>query len=159
MTAVSRADRVRATFEEVHLPLWRALVAWSGSTDVADDAVAEAFAQVIRRGDDVEDVRAWVWRSAIRLAAGELQRRRRDVVELPPLAEAHTDPDIAALLDVMAALQHLSDQQRAGVILCDLLGFRAEEAAELLHTTATTLRVQRLRARRHLRRALEDPDA
>ncbi len=158
MTTVSRADHVRATYEEVHLPLWRALVAWSGSTHVADEAVAEAFAQLLRRGDGVDDPRAWVWRSAFRIAAGELQRGRRDVHDIREVAVATDDPESESLMIVMAALANLSDQQRAGVVLCDLLGFRADEAAELLNTTATTVRMQRMRARRHLRRALEDHD-
>jgi RNA polymerase sigma-70 factor (ECF subfamily) len=158
VTTVSRADTVRATYEEVHLPLWRALVAWGGSTHVADDAVAEAFAQLLRRGDAVDDARAWVWRSAFRIAAGELQRGRREAHDTPALTMATEDPEAESLLIVIAALGDLTDQQRAGVVLCDLLGFRAQEAAELLHTTATTIRMQRMRARRHLRRALEDHD-
>ena len=70
------AERVRLAYEAVHAPLWRAVLAYSGSADVADEAVAEAFAQLLRRGDGVDDPAAWAWRSAFRIAAGELQQRR-----------------------------------------------------------------------------------
>jgi len=42
--------------------------------EVASDAVAEAFAQLIRRGDEVRDPRAWVWRSAFRIADRDVPR-------------------------------------------------------------------------------------
>ena len=40
--------------------LWRALVAFSGDRDVASDAVAEAFAQAIGRGNHLRDPQRWV---------------------------------------------------------------------------------------------------
>jgi RNA polymerase sigma-70 factor, ECF subfamily len=55
----ARGERVRQAYEAVHAPLWRAVLAYSGSADVADDAVAEAFAQLLRRGDGVDDPAAW----------------------------------------------------------------------------------------------------
>ena len=48
-----------------------------GDPDVASDAVAEAFAQLIRRGPLVDDAAAWVTRAAFRIAAGELKERRQ----------------------------------------------------------------------------------
>ena len=55
--------------------LWRSLAAFTGDPDVASDAVAEAFAQALRRGEELRDPLAWVWRVAFRVASGELQRR------------------------------------------------------------------------------------
>lgn len=158
VTAEGGVDAVRAAYEAVHLPLWRAVLAYSGSADVADEAVAEAFAQLLRRGDGVRDPAAWAWRSAFRIAAGELQRRgmRSGNGVLPPEVGV-TLPEPA--FDLIAALRHLSDQQRACVVLCDLAGHPAPDAARLLGTTAATVRVQRMRARRRLRDLLEDNDA
>ena len=62
-------------------------------------------------------------------------------------------------LDLIAALRRLSEQQRACVVLCDLAGYRATEAARLLATTAGTVRMQRMRAHRRLRDLLEAHDA
>ena len=152
-----QADGVQAVYEAQHVRLWRAVAVWSGSSDVADDAVAETFAQLVRRGDAVTDPAAWAWRTAFRIAAAELQRRRSEAhqefneVRLPAV---QSEP----VLDLMQALQHLSDQQRACVVLCDLLEYSAEEAAPLLHTSSATVRVQRMRARRRLRALLEVRD-
>jgi RNA polymerase sigma-70 factor, ECF subfamily len=151
------ADRARDVFEAQHVRLWRAVAVWSGSSEVADEAVAETFAQLVRRGDAVDDPAAWAWRTAFRIAAGELQRRREQVhyevreISLP-------DGQSELVLDLMQALQRLSDQQRACVVVCDLLGYSAEEAGPLLHTSAATVRVQRMRARRRLRSLLEVKD-
>ena len=93
--------------------LWRALFVFSADTDVASDAVAEAFAQMIRRGPAIRDPRAWVWRSGFRIAAGELKRRSRWVHGLPDVA--YEDPSVDA--ELVAALGRLSDRQRAAVIL------------------------------------------
>src|SRR5438477_9077221 len=56
--------------------MWRALYAYAGDPEVASDAVSEAFAQALRRGDAIREVDRWVWRSAFRIAAGEMKRRR-----------------------------------------------------------------------------------
>lgn len=153
----ARVERVRAAYEAVHAPLWRAVLAFSGSAEVADDAVAEAFAQLLRRGDGVDDPAAWAWSSAFRIAAGELKRQGVAPVlgGVPDVGVSLPEP----ALDLMAALHHLTEQQRACVVLCDLAGHGAPEAARLLGTTAATVRVQRLRARRRLRDLLEDHDA
>lgn len=155
--ASAHSDGIRQVYEAQHLRLWRAVAVWSGSADVADDAVAEAFAQLLRRGDAVRDPTAWAWRTAFRLAAGELQRRRAIArVGVTDVSLPTGEEELA--LDVLRALQHLTDQQRACVVVCDLLGYSAEEAAPLLQTSAATVRVQRMRARRRLRSLLEVTD-
>ena len=96
MAGVGDQDRVEAVYRSVHPRLWRSLLAYTGDAELASDAEAEAFAQVLRRGDAVDDVEAWVWRSAYRIAVGsaggpvELDRRpdrllvrRRRPVRLP----------------------------------------------------------------------------
>jgi RNA polymerase sigma-70 factor, ECF subfamily len=180
-----RLDRLHDAYVRTHPRLWRSVLAWSGSRDVADDACAEAFAQAARRGAAVRDIDAWVWRAAFRIAAGELQRRRGSspgagrrehpphtgddftqvqVVRLDGMAASvvdHTvDPDLpATTIDLIRALHSLSEQQRACVVLRDVAGMTAPEAAAALGTTSGTVRVQALRGRRRLRELLEDDDA
>ena len=77
-----RALKARSTgIEELYRSdgdrLWRAVLAFAGDREVASDAVAEAFAQAIRRGRAIRDPQKWVWRAAFRIAAGDLGRRRR----------------------------------------------------------------------------------
>jgi RNA polymerase sigma-70 factor, ECF subfamily len=153
-------QRLRGCYERIHARLWRAVFAWSGSRDVTDDAVAEALAQAVRRGSEIRDVDAWVWRAAFRLAAGELKRR-----QLRPVPVANVDdrtveePGPDERLDIERALATLSDQQRACVVLRDVAGLSAPEAAGVLATTAGTVRVQAMRGRRRLRELLEVRDA
>lgn len=155
-------ERIRLAYEAERVSLWRALVAWSGSPEIADDALAEAFAQLLRRGTEVRDPRAWARRAAFRIAAGELQRRRqRDGVTAPAdaldLVAAETDrlPDEA--VDLLRALAVLTDQQRRCVALVDVAGHDAPRAARVLGTSAATVRVQLMRARRRLRAELTEP--
>lgn len=158
-------ETVREVYDEVSAPLWRSLVASFGSTDVADEAVAEGFAQLLRRGRIVREPSAWVWRASFRLASGELQRRRRAAersVGSSGFDEATSDlagpldrlPDDA--IDLVNALGTLSDQQRRCVALVDIAGHTAPAAAEILGTSPATVRVQLMRARHALRLLLAD---
>ena len=63
MADMGDQDRVEAVYRSVHPRLWRSLLSYTGDAELASDAEAEAFAQVLRRGDAVDDVEAWVWRS------------------------------------------------------------------------------------------------
>ncbi len=160
--AVPHLDRLRQVYQEGRGRLWRALFAWSGSVDVADEALAEAFAQAARRGDEVRDPEAWVWRAAFRIAAGDLARRRahRDrTVDLDGVDLASPEASLALpgdAIDLLRALQQLPDQQRQAIVLTDGAGFTAPEAARVLGTSAATVRVQASRARHRLRPLLTD---
>jgi RNA polymerase sigma-70 factor (ECF subfamily) len=56
--------------------LWRAVFAYAQDRAITDDAVAEAFAQCLRRGEEVRSQRSWAWTTAFRLAAAELKERK-----------------------------------------------------------------------------------
>jgi RNA polymerase sigma-70 factor (ECF subfamily) len=154
------ADAVRASYEATHARLWRAVLGWSGSTDVADEAVAEAYAQLLRRGSAVRDPDAWAWRTAFRVAAGELARRRASAVrdgDASPEGASHDrlPSDAAHLVEALGAL---SEQQRACVVLVDVVGHTAPSAADVLGTTAATVRVQLMRGRRRMRDLLSEEE-
>jgi hypothetical protein len=46
--------------------LWQALVAFAGDPELASDAVAETFAQALRRGEAMRDPARWVSRAAFK---------------------------------------------------------------------------------------------
>ena len=146
-------DRVESVYRIEHPRLWRALVSFTGDTDVASDAESETFTQALRRGEAIEDVRAWVWRSAFLIAKGMLAERRPDGG-----APDHVAETAGSLAEFLALLQDLSDQQRACVVLRYVGGFRAGEIAKLLGTTANTVRVQLNRAHTSLRTSLREDD-
>lgn len=150
-------DRVEDAYLRIHHRLWHALLGFSGDPEVASDAEAEAFSQAIRRGDELRDIDAWVWRSAFRIARGLLADRRRD----RPLDDS-TLPvstiDDARAAEFLSQLGGLSEQQREVVVLRYVGAFRPSEIAELLHTSPGSVRVQLHRAHTKLRAALEDSD-
>ena len=133
--------------------LWWAILAWAGDREVASDSVAEAYAQALHRGDDLHDPGAWIWKVAFRVAAAELQRRRRNV---PLVDGAYEMPEPGELF---SALARLSDRQRATVVLHYYAGYRLREIAEILGTQKATVGVHLTRGRRRLRQILEEDDA
>jgi RNA polymerase sigma-70 factor (ECF subfamily) len=131
--------------------LWRAVFAFCGDRQIADDAVAEAFAQALRRGPKLREPLAWIWRVAFRVAAGELKDRRTHHAAL--IDEPYEMPEPA--WEIMRALARLSPMQRASVLLHHYGGYPAKDIAVILGSTATAVRVHLSAGRRRLREALE----
>jgi RNA polymerase sigma-70 factor (ECF subfamily) len=135
--------------------LWRAVFAFAGDHEIASDAVAEAYAQLIRRGDGVRDPAAWVWRAAFRISRGALQRARRDAPVTGPDRDhfdAYADPDL------LAALRQLPDGQRAAVVLFYYADLPIRDIADRLGTNGIAVRANLSRGRRRLRQLLGDRD-
>ena len=142
-------------YEREGARLWRAVFAYCQNRAITDDAVAEAFSQCLRRGDEVRDPRAWVWTAAFRLAAAELKERSR----YSPLADARVDTaDVDDAGRLLAALRRLPTNQRAALVLRFYVGYGTDEIARLLGSSRATVRVHLSRGRRRLRGLLEEED-
>ena len=155
MGGVGDQDRVEAVYRSVHPRLWRSLLSYTGDAELASDAEAEAFAQVLRRGDAVDDVAAWVWRSAFRIASGLLAARSRSNGLRPAEGCDATDGSVAEFLGLLA---ELSPQQRACVALRYVGKYTSPEIGELLGTSAGTVRVQLHRAHAALRHTITEAE-
>jgi len=134
--------------------LWRAVFAFTHDRAVTDDAIAEAFAQCLARGSAVRDPSPWVRRAAFRIAAGQLQDRRRWTT----LSAEPIEPVVEPPGSLFAALRELPEQQRGALVLRYYIGCPTDEIAEILGIGGATVRVHLSRGRRRLRTLLEEHD-
>ena len=161
-----------ALFRAHRRRLWALGYRLTGSAEDADDVVQEAFARLLERPPrgDAAGLAPWLVRVATNLGIDALRRRKRRAyagVWLPAPAEASDaewcdafasaagrDPEAryglleSASYAFLLALEALGARQRAALLLRDVLGYSAREAAEALATTEGNVRVLHARARR-----------
>jgi RNA polymerase sigma-70 factor, ECF subfamily len=131
--------------------LWRSLALSFGDPELAADAMAEAFAQAIRRGAAIRDPQRWVWKAAYRIAAGEKQRGAKGMDQVSEPTEEMPE----SITDLVRALGRLTPNQRASVVLADYAGYSHREIAGVLGTSVPTVAVHVHNARRRLKGMLE----
>jgi RNA polymerase sigma-70 factor (ECF subfamily) len=152
---VEHGARLERLYREQGGRMWRAALAFAGDAEVASDAVAEAFAQALARGEAIRDAERWVWRTIFRIAAGELKERRRSV----PFEEEGVYMMEEPARELVAALARMSERQRSAVVLHHAVGYPVREVAAILGSTPAAVKVHLMRGRRRLRDLLGDPDA
>jgi RNA polymerase sigma factor (sigma-70 family) len=134
--------------------LWRAVFAFARDAEIASDAVAEAYAQLLHRGRAVRDPAAWTWRAAFRISAGALKTRGRAVPAeasgRDSYLDRYGDPDL------LNALGKLPDAQRAAVVLFYYADLPIRQIADRLGSNSLAVRVNLSRGRRRLRELLGD---
>jgi RNA polymerase sigma-70 factor (ECF subfamily) len=139
-----------ALFRDAGSGVFRTLYAYTGGRrDIAEEAMAEAFARALARSDTIRDPVAWIYRTAFRLANDELRAERRrgpapSDVEAPP-------PELSGLMD---ALRKLSPNQRAAIVMRHVLDLDVAEIARRMGTASPTVRVHLHRGRKRLRELL-----
>jgi RNA polymerase sigma-70 factor, ECF subfamily len=156
-----------------------------GSLHDAEDVVQETYLRAWRSYGQFENrssVRTWLHRIATNACLTALQHRGRRVLpsELAgpsddphtvPVAELNVAwlepiPDPEAIvssresmrLALIATLQHLPAQQRAILLLRDVLAFPAAEVAAMLGTTVAAVKSALQRARATIKDAAPEPD-
>jgi len=140
----------------------------------AEDAVQETFIRAWRNLDKFEGraaLRSWLYKIATNVCFDMLggRERRARPMDLGPSQEPVEsnlnvrseatwiqpipDPAVVAesnettRLAIVAALQHLPPKQRAVLILCEVLRWKASEVAELLETSVASVNSALQRAR------------
>lgn len=154
--SVTSADLkgLEQVYREQSAKLWRALVAYTGDRGIADDALAEAFAQAISRGGALRTPERWVWIAAFRIAAGELKTQEQRAVGHEPRAPA----EASEAVELLDALTGLPPKQRAVLVLHYYGGYKSREIALMVGSTAATVRVHLSAGRKRLRALLEVDD-
>jgi RNA polymerase sigma-70 factor, ECF subfamily len=151
---LTRERDYAALYRTTGLALWRAVYAYTGGRrDVADDAVAEAFARAIQQDGVIRRPESWLYRTAFRIAAAEL-RRTRSLTELQDWA--HDEPP--EVTDLVKALRSLSPNQRAAVFLFYQADLPVREVARLMGTSTAAVKVHLHRGRGRLRELLGDEE-
>jgi RNA polymerase sigma-70 factor (ECF subfamily) len=141
----------------------------TGDLDDAEEIAQETFARAIEQppADRSRAWRPWLVRVATNLSIDALRRRKHRAYEGPwlptpigpglaDIPEPGQDPGARyELLEstsfaFLLALEALGPRQRAALILMDVLGYSASEAARPLGTTESNARVLLHRARKRL---------
>jgi RNA polymerase sigma factor (sigma-70 family) len=151
---VSPELTIEHLYREEGATLWRALASYTGMPEVASDALAEAFAQALRRGHDLTHPSAWIWRAAFRIAAGEMKRQRS---ETGLTEEASTEPP-EHLQELVEALRSISPNQRLAVILHDYADRPITDVCEVMGIARATVYVHLSQGRHRLRKLLQEED-
>lgn len=149
-------------FEEFYQAAYARLVGQlfpvTGDLQQAEDVVQEAFVRALDHWPRVsryELPEAWVRRVAINLALSELRRLRRRAAALLRLGPAPAEPQLTAhTAEMIELLRRIPANQRAVVLLHDVLDLPIEQVADQLGLPASTVRGRLARARATLARHL-----
>jgi RNA polymerase sigma-70 factor, ECF subfamily len=158
--------------------LWAVAVRTLGDPDEAADALQDAMISAFRRAADFRGesaVTTWLHRIVVNACLDRLRRRAArpaasgmDEQTLDVLAQgsglAAPGVDKDTTLDVLAALRTLGPEQRAALVLVDMLGYPVADTAEILGISAGTVKSRCARGRArllpllaHLRGGLASP--
>jgi RNA polymerase sigma-70 factor (sigma-E family) len=154
--APSRADPLRAAFEEHYTRLLRLCLALAGSREVAEDIVQDAFVRVASRIDrlDPSEVGPYLRRVVVnlwrnRLRRVRLERRHADVRTDDPVTTELEERD-----EMWRALLRLPRRQRACVVLRYYEDLSERDVAAILRCSVGTVKSQTSRGLARLGREL-----
>jgi len=158
-TRSAEALDLGAVFDANAAALYRTILAYTGGRgDLAEDAVAEAFARAAAQPTaKLRDPVAWLYRVAFNAANDELcssDLKRAGSVAAEPI-EAVAPPDVSELIE---ALRTLPLRERAAVVLFYVLDLPVADVAKRMGVASPTVRVHLMRGRRRLRTLLGDDE-
>lgn len=135
-----------------------------GDRDRMDDALQEAYLKAYRalpnfRGEAATGT--WLYRIVYNTCIDEIRRSARaNLVPVPEIDEPAPNSDPAEVTyrsdELAEALDKLSEQDRALVMLVDAEGLSYQDTAQILDLPMGTIASRLHRARRNLRRSLVD---
>lgn len=137
--------------------MWAVALRMMRDPDDAADVVQDAMVKAFRRADTFRGqarVSTWLHRIVVTTALDALRASSRQAAATgDPADRADVHDSISQReteVDVSEALSHLTDDQRAAVVLVDMAGFTVQEAAWALQCPEGTVKSRCFRARAHL---------
>ena len=136
--------------------LWAVALRTLGDADEAADALQDAMISAFRRAADFRGdsaVTTWLHRIVVNACLDRMRRRAARPVagDLDLLARTpQSDPDRDVALDVLAALRTLVPEQRAALVMVDMLGYSVADTAEILGVSPGTVKSRCARGRARL---------
>jgi RNA polymerase sigma-70 factor (ECF subfamily) len=136
--------------------LWAVALRTLGDPDEAADALQDAMISAFRRAADFRGdsaVTTWLHRIVVNACLDRMRRRAARPVagDLDLLARTpQSDPDRDVALDVLAALRTLVPEQRAALVMVDMLGYSVADTAEILGVSPGTVKSRCARGRARL---------
>jgi RNA polymerase sigma-70 factor (ECF subfamily) len=116
--------------------------------DLAQDTLARAFVTLGQMGAAPPNPRAWLFRVASNLWIDRVRRQRREEPLVRDVRDARVATDPRSTREAAGTLLgQLSPQERAAVVLKDVLDLSLEEIAESLSTTVGAVKTALHRAR------------
>ncbi|RCG30097.1 RNA polymerase sigma factor SigM [Sphaerisporangium album] len=141
--------------------MWAVALRTLGDPDEAADAVQDAFVSAYRKADSFRGeaaVTTWLHRIVVNACLDRMRRKSIRPVADDELVEAaerdtpipdHTgDRDVS--MEVSAALKLLPADQRAALVLVDMMGYSVEDAAQVLGVPTGTIKSRCARGRAKL---------
>jgi RNA polymerase sigma-70 factor, ECF subfamily len=125
--------------------------------DLAQDALTRAFVTLGQLGEAPANPRAWLFRVASNLWIDRVRRRHPEEPLHGELASASAAEPIAAREAAGTLLGQLSPQERAAVVLKDVFELSLDEVAQVLSTTAGSVKTALHRGRGKLVEASPEP--
>ncbi|HYN69943.1 MAG TPA: RNA polymerase sigma factor [Candidatus Eisenbacteria bacterium] len=129
--------------------LCRALGAADTSEDIAQESLIEGRSHLDQLRDS-DALRAWLRVIAVR----RVTRQRAHIRSTSEHELSYVPVDAELGMDASAAVMRLPQRERIAVVLVHGLGYRQEEAAEMLGITRGTIAASLWKARRKLARDL-----
>ena len=151
--------------------LYRLAFRFSGTREDAEDLVQDLLIKLYSRQTEletIEQLRPWLAKSLYRLYIDQFRRAQRsplsyvesetDVGEQS--ASHHDQPELEMQREqqqemISKALDRLSDEHRALIILCDIEGFSTPEVQQVLDLPGGTVKSRLHRARARLKELLK----
>jgi RNA polymerase sigma-70 factor (ECF subfamily) len=158
--AAAREARFAALLERQSRFVFRVAYALLRNSYDAEDVVQETFLKIYRAGawDSIKDERAFLARTAWRVAVEKLPKKRNEVLDLEAPSTDATPEQCAITADWTRTVHHLVDalpeELRQPLALSSVEELNSREIAKVMGIAEGTVRTRLMRARHILKRKL-----